>query len=186
MKMSKMATLVLFVCSFALVAPTVSGGQLGGLIRRGVEGAAKKEEPRKEETRKVRPDGGIEGVDQPRGPDDLPLTDANITRLLKGLDVEIALREELRKELAAVKTPEQYQACTSQLAGGPEYQKISMGILNLPENATQEQLMKVMADMGKQTEALLLKNCGADPTVIRNRMGDRLQDIERQAAAAAR
>ena len=79
---------------------------------------------------------------------------------------------------------EQYRACQSQVAASPEYMKISERVLELPENAKQEDMQKLMADMAKQTDALMLKTCGAQPLSDGQR-ATRLEEIQRKGAAAS-
>jgi hypothetical protein len=170
---------VLAALGLLTVAPDLSGAQLGGLIRRKVAEAAKGEEPKKEAA--TEPAAAPASND----PNVIEVTDAVLTALENSLQAEIRMREEFRKELAAMKTQEQYNACTQEAAQSPEAQKISMRILELPENATQEQMMDLMAKNGKELEALTLKRCGPDVRQFNDTWrAKRLEEIQRKAAGA--
>jgi hypothetical protein len=113
----------------------------------------------------------------------IPITDAVLVAFAKGLQTEIDLKEQLRKELAAMKTPEDYAACRQQVAGSPQFMEIMMRLGKLPENPSDEVMQKAMADMARDQEALLSKTCGPDVTQVNS--AERLKDIQRKAASAA-
>lgn len=125
------------------------------------------------------------GVDH--GPNVLEISEPVLTALAKGLRTEIALREELRKQLAALKTPAQYQQCTQQAVLSPEHQKLAGTLFRMPDNVKPEEFQRRMLRAGKMMEALLVKKCGADPGgySVSELTGKRLVEIERKAADAA-
>jgi hypothetical protein len=120
------------------------------------------------------------------GPDVLVISTPVLTALERGLRTEIALREAFRKELAALKTPEQYNQCKLAAATSPESLKLAESFMTMPDDVAPDEVRRRMMRAGKAMEAFQLKTCGADPIAF----GDswraaRLKDIERKAADAA-
>lgn len=170
--------------SFALlgIASDVAGGQLGALRRR-IGEVTKGEEAKKPAEKSGDAKSAVDAAFEDRNV--IELTDAVLDALERTLETEIKLQGEFMKELAALKTPEQYNACKQEAAASPEAQKIIMKLGELGENPTPEQMQNAMAQMAKDNEALVLKRCGTDV----NQFNDgwrykRLQEIRRQAVAA--
>ncbi len=81
----------------------------------------------------------------------------------KGMEIEQAEIEKGKKLLASLKTKEAYQECQQKAAASPEVQKIMMSIGNTPENATQDDMQKIVAKMNEDLAAHMLRHCGPDP-----------------------
>lgn len=130
-----------------------------------------------------------EGANKPvalptNDPSVIPITDKVLEGFERAMKTELTLRGELRNELEARDAAEKkHAACKQEVAGSPEAQQIIMQLANVPENATTEQMMKVMAQMAQDQEALVLKKCGPVPAPINT--AQRLLDIEQRAAASA-
>ena len=181
---TRLVVAALVPVSLLSVASDVAGGQLGAL-RRKIGEVTKGEEARKEEAAKpgAPSKSAVDTAFEDRNV--IELTDAVLDALERTLETEIKLQGEFMKELAALKTPEQYNACKQEAATSPEAQKIIMKLGELGENPTPEQMQNAMAQMAKDNEALVLKRCGTDV----NQFNDswrykRLQEIRRQAVAA--
>jgi len=120
------------------------------------------------------------------GPDVLVISTPVLTALERGLRTEIALREALRKELAAMKTPEQYEQCKLATVTSPEGMSLYQSIMTVPDNIAPDAWRRQMTKGGKVIEAFLLKKCGADPVAFGDSYRQaRLREIERRAADAA-
>jgi hypothetical protein len=170
----------------ALVQPL--DAQFGGLGRRIGDAAKKAAGVESEESAKPA-DAATPGAPTPVAlptddPSVIPITDKVLDGFARSLQTELDLRAQLFKELdgreAAVKKRE---ACMGQVAGSPEYTAIMLRLGDLPENTTTEQMMKAMAQMTQDQEALLNKMCGPAPAPINT--SQRLEEIKLKAAAAA-
>jgi hypothetical protein len=151
----KLGRFMLLAVVVAAATPQPSHAQLGGLAKKKAAAKAQKavmtEEPAAEDV----PDNfHTEGV--------LVISEPVLVALEKGLNVEIALREELMKEMARMKTPEQFDQCQNATLLSPEGLKV-IGPLNANEGGTQEARLAVIAKVGAESEALTLKMCGKDP-----------------------
>lgn len=177
---SKLGRFMLLAVAVTVAAPQPSHAQLGGLIKKKMAEKAKKtvkgEEPAAE--------AGATPISNDA--DVLIMTKPVLDGFEKGLRTEIALRDELKAELASKKTQAQYEACKQEAMSSPEGAKIVEVMGSIPENATAEETQRIMTKMGKDAEALMLKKCGEDPV----NYGDswrakRIAEIEQKAAAAA-
>ena len=157
----------------------VSADQLGGLIRRGVDAGKKAAGVEPEAAKKPAPAAANRTTLDPNRP---LLTDRNLDIMSKRMQIEIELREELVKELDAMKSPEEYSACSQQVAASPAVLDIQMRVANLPDNATSADMQALMERNGRDTQALLLKACGPDGKQVN--VGARLRDIQLRAIAA--
>ncbi len=179
----KVAPLLLLLCTglSPIAAPPLEA-QFGGLGRRITEGAKKVAGGDADETAKP---GANKPVALPTNdPSVVPITDKVLEGFERAMKTELTLRGELRNELEARDAAEKkHAACKQEVAGSPEAQQIIMQLANVPENATTEQMMKVMAQMAQDQEALVLKKCGPVPAPINT--AQRLLDIEQRAAASA-
>jgi hypothetical protein len=148
--------LTLASVALALAAPQPLGAQFGGLGRRIAEGAKKA--------------AGVESAEAPTPgapkpvvlPDDdptvIPITDTVLEGFARTLQTEIDLRDQLFKELEAKEAAEKkYTACKQQAAASPEFMQILTRLADAPENASTEEMMKRMAQMSQDQEALVVK-----------------------------
>jgi hypothetical protein len=156
-----------------------SADQLGGLIRRGTDAAKKAAGVEPEAAKEPAPPAANRITLDPNRP---LLTDRNLDILSKRMEIEIELREELVKELDAMKPPEEYKACMQQVAGSAAALDIQMRVAKLPDNATPAELQAVMERNDRDLQALLLNTCGPDGAQIN--VGARLRDIRLRAIAA--
>ena len=102
------------------------------------------------------------------------------------MDAELAMRAELKKEIAKYGTPQQYEACTSNAAMSPEGQKIMAEMTNVPANATAEEAQRHMAKMAAEMEALVKRACPRNPSYWNDvTKRERLEEIRRKAAEIA-
>lgn len=180
---SHIARPVFLVCvATAFAMPALLEAQLGGLLRGRITDEAKKAAGvPAEEGRKPAEAPAAAPVNE--DPNVVPITEKALDAVEKGLQIEINLRGEFRKELAAMKSAEAYTACTQEVAASPEVLAISMRVAELPENAPPDAMQKLMAQNAQDMEALVLKRCGRDIRQV-NR-NERLRAIQRQAATAA-
>lgn len=121
------------------------------------------------------------------GPDVLVITEPVLTAFAKGLRTEIALRDALRKELAARRTKAQYEQCVQQLATSPESQPFNEAFLAIVTGGGKpEDMQSRMRRLSGVMEARNERACGADPGYSNDGWtADQLGVIERKAAAAA-
>lgn len=120
------------------------------------------------------------------GPTVLVITAPVLTAFERGLRTEIALRDAFRKELAVLKTDEQYQKCYMESMTSPEGAKAGESLILMPDNITAGQRQRRTERAGRGILAFLRRKCGAKPSEF----GDtwraaRLTEIERKAANAA-
>jgi hypothetical protein len=165
--------------------PTVSGSQLGGLLRKKIGEATGKDEPKKVEPPPAAPNAPAasnDGLNFPY-PD---ISEPVLVGLERALETEIGLRENFKKELAAIKSPEEYNACKLQTMQSPEYLKVIEPLASIPDSAKPAERQKAMLAIGQAAEALTLKMCGPDPVQFNSGWrAKRLEEIHRKAAAAA-
>jgi hypothetical protein len=167
--------------TLALAASQPLDAQFGGLGRRITEGVKKAAGGDAEE---AKPGEGKPIVLPTNDPLVIPITEKVLDGFARALQTEIDLRNQLRNELIAREQDEKkYAACKEQAAASPEAQEIIMQLVNVPENASSEQMTAMMAKMGKDQEALILKMCGSDPAPIN--VAERLTEIRQKAAASA-
>jgi hypothetical protein len=116
----------------------------------------------------------------------IPITDTSLTALERGLQTEITLRAAYKKELEdQAARAKQYEACSTQTNTSPEMMAIMQKSANAFDNVkTQDDMMKVTAQINTEREAVVAKKCGQAVAAPRA-SEDRLTDILRKAAAAA-
>jgi hypothetical protein len=174
---------VLSITTFLLLAggPTAHA-QLGGLIKKKVGDAVKSPDKSKEKAKA--PDGEQGPKFNERV---VELTEPVVKGLRKGLDLEIAQLTEFRQFLGTIKTEEQYDACTVDVARTPDAQKIMLQMTDLPDNTTSEQLQRIREKMNVDMNALLKKRCGVNLTEewSDDKRQDKISEIHRSAATAA-
>ncbi len=105
---------------------------------------------------------------------------------LQGLAAERAKLDACAKQAASLKTPAAYQSCVAQLSTTPEYMKISQRAADaMDKNLPADSLMKVLASVGTEREAIQSKHCGPDPEKFaagRNAALDAAEDAGAKAA----
>src|SRR5688572_368679 len=156
---SRLVVAALVPISLLSVASDVAGGQLGAL-RRKIGEITKGEEAKKPAEKGGDAKSAVDAAFD--DPNVTELTDGVLDALERTLETEIKLQGELMKELAAMKTPEEYNACKQEAAASPEAQKIIMKLGELGENPSPGQMQNAMAEMAKENQALVLKRCGPD------------------------
>jgi hypothetical protein len=184
MTRSLVAAIALAVCT-PLALPHTAEAQLGSLIKKKVTEAIKK------------PADSAKSVDQKpaasRGNAQSPFNEAvlEITQpafdaTIRGLTAELKLQDEFRQVLAKYPTPEQYEACKTRAATGPEGTKMMSDFMNMPQNSSVEEVQRRQQAMSAGMEALMKKACPNDPNVWNpyNRR-QKLDSIHEQAAEAA-
>lgn len=120
------------------------------------------------------------------GPDVLVISEPVLAALEKGLRTEIALRAELRKQLAALKTKAEYQSCTTAALSSPESAKITEYVINMPEDMTPGEMQRRSVRATRAVEVFFLRKCGPDPNKFNETWrAAQLREIEEKAAAAA-
>ena len=97
------------------------------------------------------------------GPDVLELTPEVLAAFEKGLRAEIALRDALRKQIAARRTQEQYRKCTMDEMLKPENLKFMEKLGEVTTDAKPEEAMGRMMRFSAASQARLDKVCGTDP-----------------------
>ena len=178
--------LLLLTCvALALLVSRPLEAQFGGLGRRIAEGAKKAAGVESEEASKPATPSASEPVELPtNNPAVIPITDKVLEGFERAMRTEISLRDELRRELEAKDAADKKrEACKQETAGSPEAQQIIMRLADVPENATPEQMTKMMAQMAEDSDALVLQKCGPVPAPIDT--AQRLLDIRQKAAASA-
>lgn len=182
MTRSLVAGIVLAVCA-PLTLPLTAEAQLGGLIKKKVTEAIKKPaEPAKPAEQKPAESSSQSAFSS----DVLEITQPAFDAVIRGLNAELRLQEEFRRELAKYPTPEEYEACKARAAQSPEGAKIMAEYSNMPEKITPEDLQRRIQNMTTGMEALIKKVCPNDPNVWNpyNR-AQKLDSIHVQAAEAA-
>lgn len=137
----------------ALVQPTEAAAQIGGLkkLKEKVESATGKTEEQKPEQKPVSATPGVGTI-----------TAASLDALARGLAAEDSLLRRFEAEMTALKTPDEYHACTGGLMLNPEMQALyeafekdqAAGVANAAEK------------LQNGLKQLLLKECGRDPTDV--------------------
>ena len=169
----------LLVCVLIVVtAPArVEAQGIKGLIKKKVSSEVKGEEKSSSQQQEE-----FKGGKLPNGAIEItaPVGEA----LMVAAKQELRLRNEFKKQLASYKTPEQYQACTQQVAMTPEGQKIVLQFADLGEKATQEDVQRVTEKMNRELKALLEKQCGDDINEVwpLNKRNERIEQIIHEAA----
>ena len=164
------------VVALSWLSSGTADAQIGGLIKRKAAEAVKGPEKKAEE----KPADNAISLGGAR-----ELNATNIDALIEGLKTEVALRDAYKAEVAKYPTREQYNKCQQDVAMSPENQKL-LEILNLPDNATTEQLQAATKRFGEEGMALLKKKCPLDPNDVSDvAKQKRLGEIEGKAAEAA-
>jgi hypothetical protein len=180
-------SMLAIAASLVFAGTPAAHAQVGGLIRKKVGDAVKGPEKPKEKTKE--PDTVDEDSKLP-----YRLDAESKKAFIAGLQVEIDGREAYKKRLTTLKTPAQYSACqTNTVTNTPEGKKFSEDYVEamgkLGDNAAgkkPEQIMKEQQEMAekftKRSEAMILKNCGEDPTPVINSQRQTFERAERAGA----
>jgi hypothetical protein len=165
------------VCAAISMAAPVHA-QLGGLMRKAKEAAEKKtaeKDPRAPEasstTRNPFADPAI-----------VFITQDQLGRFQKGLQHEVTERNAFRKQLAAVQTREQYQACSQGAMTSADTMKLIQDFADSSANLPADQMMKRQQQMYAEMGAMVEKKCGVDPQKIESSKVERLRQIEAEAS----
>ena len=179
-----MRATLLGVCVVGVMVAGATGpveAQLGGMMRRAKEAAEKKaaeKDPRA-------PEPSASTSNPFADPAVVFITQDQLGRFEKALQYEIAQRNELRKSLASVKSPAEYQACGGGAAISPEFMKMMQDWAEGGANLTGEQAIKHAEKMQTDMAALMLKRCGADPQKVDSTRLERLRQVEGDASGVA-
>ena len=178
-----MRYLLLLTCAIVIAVPSLPNAQIGGLIKKKITEATKKPDDPAPSTQKPATPAPTQPTNDPAL---IPITDASLTALERGLQTEITLRAAYKKELddqaARVK---QYQQCSAQANTSPEVLAIAQKMATAFEKVkTQEDMMKVTAQINNERDAVLAKKCGQAPASPQTSEA-RLNEILQKAAAAA-
>ena len=185
-----MRYLLLLSCVIAILLPSAPSAQFGAIKKKIGEAAKKAGEPTDSTPKPA------EGTPPPKAPaptappnnepNVIPITDTSLTALERGLQTEITLRAAYKKELEdQAARAKQYESCSSQTNTSPEMMAIVQKSASAYDNVkTQDDMIKVAAQVNAEREALVARKCG--PAVAAPRASDdRITDILRRAAAAA-
>ncbi len=151
--MIPMRYIVAIALPLTLTTGAAAQGGIGGMIKRKVDKVTKTGD-------------AVKNADQADGGSKVgfAVNDAVVASFQRGLQVEIDGRNAFLKAASALKTPEEYSACVSSTQSSPEAIQLKTTIANsLPDNATTEQMMKMISRTGAEMEALTARRCGADP-----------------------
>jgi hypothetical protein len=174
------ALLVCAVVVLAVPAHTEAQG-IKGLIKKKVTSEAKGEEKAADKSKSGQPKAGPQF-----GGDLIEITAPVAEDFITARRLQVRLMKELRKELVAYKTPEQYRACGQQVAASPEMQKIIMSLANVPENASEAVMKRAMEKMNADMVALNKAKCGGniDEDWPQYKRAARVAAIQEEAATA--
>ena len=120
------------------------------------------------------------------GPIVLEITGPVLSAFEKGLRAEIALREALKKQLAAPPKKAQYDKCAIELMMDPSSQQFNEYLATMATQAKPEELQHRMMRFGAAVQARLTQKCGPDPGYGNNVVSrEQLEAIERKAVSVA-
>lgn len=157
-----------FALLLSILIATISvEAQFGGLIKKKIGEAVGGNTPKPAPESDQGTSGSALGCD---------VSGDAMDRLLKGMEAEHAAREAALKDFAGTKSPEQYQACQTELLLSPEGQKISEALLSLPENATPVDFQNVMTKVGADMQALTQQKCGPSSNDTRDQVTRKFDD----------
>ncbi len=179
MRVTLLGGLLVVVMVAAAARPVEA--QLGGLMRRAKEAAEKKVEEKDPRA----PEPSASTSNPFADPAVVFITQDQLGRFEKGLQYEIAQRNELRKTLASAKSPAEYQACGGGAANSPEFMKLMQDWAEGGANLTGEQAIKHAEKLQTEMAALMLKRCGADPQKLEGTRLERLRGVEGEASNVA-
>jgi hypothetical protein len=196
--MSRPIVAVLLVAaSISISAPQTAEAQLGGLIKKKVKEAIKPPEKpaaapapapaasQATQTESENSRGTGHGLPHVAGRS-IKITRESLSRLMRGMDAELAMIADFEKYLAKWPTHEQYEACKVKAASTPEGKRIMSSMERLSQNSTPEQVMAAMRTMTEGMDALTNKHCPLNPGDWGpGRKSDRLEKIRAKAASLA-
>jgi hypothetical protein len=146
---------IALLLSFTLTSGVGAQG-VGGLIKRKAAEVVKpKNEPAAKANEPAAPTSAAFPFD---------LTAESMEAFKRGLDVEISMRAEYRKEVAAMKSQAEYDKCTQEAAMSSDAQKVMEEYVTRSEKVkTQEEVQKLTVWQNEAIDAVLLKRCGQNP-----------------------
>jgi hypothetical protein len=92
-----------------------------------------------------------------------PVTPELLDRFQAAMEIELAEREKAKKILAAYKSQEEFNKCRMDFMQSPEGLKLAERMTTFNENATAEEMQKVMTEVGAEVEKQIAAKCGPDP-----------------------
>lgn len=137
-----------------LLTTAAAHAQFGGLLK-GAGEAIKKGAP------PATPPGGGQST---AATSECPVDQAAMDRLMKALEAQHAGREAALKEAAAANTPAQYEACLTEVAHSPEFDKIVALLLTDPTKQT---------EINAAADKLERAKCGPPPDEARQQARNR-------------
>ena len=194
------AMVLMFTASMSAATPCTADAQLGGMLKKKIKEAIKP--PEKPAETAPAPAGQAQpGPSSPSsaapetGASDLPrlergeleISNESLSRLMRGMDAETAMLADFEKVLAKYPTAEQYAQCQSKAMQTPEGQKAMAPMLNMPSNATAEQVQAVIAKTNADAVVVQKKMCPFDPDDWTSyKRSERMKQIRAKAASMAR
>lgn len=152
--MTRSFTILLLCALGAAAGPATADAQLRDLIKKKVTSAVTGEKTNGNDAKAYQVLGFKEGQQD-------MLTEEAVEDFNTAVKEEIRLRKELRQQLLAYKSPQQYQACAREFEASPEAQKIMLSF-SIPDNATVEQLMQAQQKLANEKMAAQQRKCGPD------------------------
>lgn len=152
--MTRSFTILLLCALSAAARPATADAQLRDLLKKKVTSAVTGEKTSANDARAYQVLGFKEGQQD-------MLTEAAVEDFSTAVKEEIRLRKELRQQLLAYKSPQQYQTCAREFEASPEAQKIMLSF-SIPENATVEQLLQAQQKLANEKMAAQQRKCGPD------------------------
>lgn len=178
--MTRSFTILLLCALGAAAGPATADAQLRDLIKKKVTSAVTGEKTNANDAK------AYQALGFKQGQQDM-LTEEAVEDFNNAVKEEIRLRKELRQQLLAYKSPQQYQACAREFEASPEAQKIMMSF-SIPDNATVEQLMQAQQKLANEKLAAQQRKCGPDMNAewpLAKRQA-RLSEIRKAGEAAFR
>jgi hypothetical protein len=149
--------------------------QLGGMMRRAKEAAEKK----------AAPEPATTTANPFADPSVVFITQDQLARFEKALQFEIDKRNEYRKSLGGLRTPQDYRSCSQGIATSPAAMKLVQDWADKSEKLTADQMMKASQQMQTDMAALIAKTCGPDPAGTTSGTFERMRQIEADASDIA-
>jgi len=195
--MTRSIALILLATSVSLTMPDTAGAQLGGLIKKKVKEAVKPPEkpaaapaadapaaasqPSAESSRTK--GNGLKYVDG----NSIVINRESLSRLMRGMDAELAMIADFEKFLATWPTSEQYEQCKQRVAFSPEGKKTMDPMYNPPKGISSEDYLKLQSKVINDMQALTDKGCPRNPSTWGpGERSRRLEQIHAKAASLAR
>lgn len=188
------AMVLMFSASLSALTPSTTNAQLGGLLKKKIKEAIKPPEkpaetppaPSGQATSAAAPEDEAPGLPRVQG-DVLEISNESLSRSMRGVDAETAMLADFEKVLAKYPTRQQYDQCTSNAMQTPEGQKAAAPLLNIPSNATREQVEAITIKINTDVDAVQKKHCPYNPDDWTDyKRSERMKRIHAKAASMAR